>query len=158
MQRDLNSADPDRYGNGIYQLPLHVDGLRNRDGARDLVVDTLNARSANGSQLYPLTLSLHSLATRVLFKKSPDGKPKAFGVEYLKGEGLYGADRRYNASEAGELVKATASREVIIAAGAFNTPQILKLSGVGPREELEELGIDVVVDLPAVVSCLYHKK
>ncbi|KAF6840989.1 gmc oxidoreductase [Colletotrichum musicola] len=150
MQRDLNSADPGRYGNGIYQLPLHIDGLRNRDGARDLVVDTLNARSANGSHLYPLTLSLHSLATRVLFKKNKDGKPKAFGVEYFKGEGLYGADRRYNASEVGELVKATASKEVIIAAGAFNTPQLLKLSGVGPREELEELGIDVVFDLPAV--------
>lgn len=39
---------------------------------------------------------------------------------------------------------------MIICAGAFNTPQLLKLSGIGPRAELESFGIDVVVDLPGV--------
>jgi choline dehydrogenase-like flavoprotein len=39
---------------------------------------------------------------------------------------------------------------VIISAGTFNTPQLLKLSGIGPADELRSLGIPVVVDLPGV--------
>lgn len=39
---------------------------------------------------------------------------------------------------------------MVLSAGAVHSPQILKLSGIGPREELESHGIDVVADLPAV--------
>src|SRR5262249_26046908 len=52
---------------------------------------------------------------------------------------------------------ATAKHEVILAAGAFNTPQLLKLSGIGPREELEALGIKVRVELDAVGSNLQDR-
>ncbi len=45
---------------------------------------------------------------------------------------------------------ARASREVILSGGAFNTPQLLKLSGVGPRQELEKFGIKTIVDRPGV--------
>lgn len=46
--------------------------------------------------------------------------------------------------------KSSPIAKVILAGGAFNTPQILKLSGVGPRKELEALGIPVVIDSPGV--------
>lgn len=156
MERDLNAADKERYSrNGIYQLPLHYDEFRRRDGSRRYIVETLEARSpVDGSPLYPLTLSTNSLATRVLFDTTEGERPKAYGVEYMIGEGLYAADRRYDAETAREIRRVTASREVIVSGGAFNTPQILKLSGVGPRKELEALGIEVVVDLPAVVCQL----
>jgi choline dehydrogenase-like flavoprotein len=50
----------------------------------------------------------------------------------------------------GKTVQVAASKEVIVTAGAINTPRILELSGVGDAKRLKELGIDVVVDNPNV--------
>ncbi|KAL6821371.1 GMC oxidoreductase [Trichoderma camerunense] len=66
------------------------------------------------------------------------------------GKALYRGDIRHNDNDSGVLRNATARREVIVSGGAFNSPQILMLSGVGPKDHLESLGIDVVVDSPGV--------
>ena len=50
----------------------------------------------------------------------------------------------------GERLELRASREVILAGGAFNTPQLLMLCGIGPQQELQRHGIEVKVDLPGV--------
>lgn len=50
----------------------------------------------------------------------------------------------------GERFKIRATREVILAAGSYNSPQLLMLSGVGPAESLRTAGIPVVADLPMV--------
>ena len=92
-----------------------------------------------------LHVECHALATRVLF----DTEQRAIGVEYLKGERLYRAHA--NVSEtAGEIRRMRASREVILCGGAFNTPQLLMLSGIGPREQLIRHGIQSRVDLDGV--------
>jgi choline dehydrogenase len=71
-----------------------------------------------------------ALASRVLFA----GR-RAIGVEYRRGEA--------NAT-------AYADGEVIVAGGAFNSPQLLQLSGLGPAKILRDLGIDVIADMPGV--------
>jgi choline dehydrogenase len=87
----------------------------------------------------------------------PDGQPRAIGVDYLQGSNLYRADVQSNAAVVEEERRVTVANEVIISAGAFNTPQLLMLSGIGPRAELERHGIDVRVDLPGVGTNLQDR-
>lgn len=92
-----------------------------------------------------LRIELHALATRVLF----DDGNRALGVEYLKGERLYAAHPGASTA-AGETRIARARREVILAGGAFNTPQLLMLSGIGDPEVLGKCGIPTRVALRGV--------
>lgn len=71
-----------------------------------------------------------ALATRIVF----EGR-RATGVEYLVRD---------------EARSARANAEVIVASGAFNSPQLLQLSGLGPAELLKSLGIPVIADAPGV--------
>jgi choline dehydrogenase-like flavoprotein len=123
---------------GLRYLPLTTRDHQ-RVGARERVMDV--------SQRCPdqLKVRLHALATRVLL----DGNLRATGVEYLQGEHLYRADPK-SADVPGETKQVFARREVILAGGAFNTPQLLMLSGIGPRAELEQWKIPVRLDLPGV--------
>ena len=86
-------------------------------------------RNRNNLKVVP-----EALATRILF----DGR-RATGVEYEVG---------------GVTHIAIANADVIVAAGAFNSPQLLQLSGLGPAELLRSHGIPVVADLPGVGSDL----
>ncbi|NOX50476.1 MAG: hypothetical protein GXP16_08070 [Gammaproteobacteria bacterium] len=77
-----------------------------------------------------LKIMTNALVTRILF----DGK-KAVGVEV---------------SCNGEKVTEKAHREIILSGGSINSPQLLMLSGVGPAQHLNNMGIEVVHDLPGV--------
>lgn len=145
LRRDINRIDADRYETPLnFMLPLAISPTTgSRSSIADYINDVVRAH-------HPLTISTHSLATKVITEYC-DGKPKAVGVEYMVGEGLYSADGRYNPSQKGDK-KVVLGKEIIVSGGTFNTPQILQLSGIGPKKELEKLGIPVVVDLPAVVS------
>jgi 4-pyridoxate dehydrogenase len=74
-----------------------------------------------------LTVETRAHVTRVTLRGTV-----ATGIEYVRG---------------GEVQHAAAERAVIVSAGAFSTPQILMLSGIGPAEHLREVGIAPVVDL-----------
>lgn len=149
LRRDFNGIERDRYEDGfVFTTPAAISPTT---ASRSGVAEYINEIVAAG---HPLTVSYHSLATKVLFEKSRRGKkPRATGVEYMVGEALYSADGRYDASQTGETRSVRARKEVIVSGGTFNTPQLLQLSGIGPRKELERFDIPVIVDLPAVVSC-----
>ncbi len=77
-----------------------------------------------------LNIECEALVERVLF----EGK-RAVGVEYL---------------QSGERYKIYAEKEVILSGGSFNSPQLLLLSGIGAKKDLEPFGIDLVHELPGV--------
>ncbi len=102
------------------------------------------------------------MATRVLFDQSGQtgqagSKPKAVGVEYLDGSNLYQASPYSDPKIQGISRQLRVSREVVLAAGSFNTPQLLMLSGVGDKAELSKQGIASVVDLPGVGANLQDR-
>ncbi|KAI8163324.1 hypothetical protein K4K49_013103 [Colletotrichum sp. SAR 10_70] len=140
----------------VYQVPLVMRSDSRRGGVYDLIVDTALATNSDGSRKYHLDIMLDTLATKVTFDTSGE-KPRANGVDYMSGAALYRADPRSKTAQPSGTGHVTATKEVIVAGGAYNTPQILKLSGVGPREELESLGIDVVLDLPGVGTNLQDR-
>jgi len=95
-------------------------------------------QSANVAFLTPirrvrpnLRIVTNATVTKILI----DGTKRATGVQYVLEE-----DRN-------TTLTVTASKEVIVSAGAINSPQLLSLSGIGPREFLEPLGIPVIQDL-----------
>jgi choline dehydrogenase len=128
---------------GIRYTPLTTSGHQ-RVGVRERLLDV--------AKRWPdrLVIETDALVTRVLL----DGT-RAVGVEYRKGARLYRAHPR--PSTGGATVQATARREVILAGGAFNTPQLLMLSGIGPRAELERHGIAVRVEAPRVGANLQDR-
>ena len=115
-----------------------VNGYR-QEGFGVFDKNVLNARrlSAARAYLHPaldrpnLDLITRALVHRVVFEGN-----RAVGVEYSSGL------RR--------ATETVAAAEVILCGGAFNSPQLLQLSGVGDPEHLRSLGIDVVADVPGV--------
>jgi len=102
---------------------------------------------------------LNTLATKITFNTSST-TPRATGINFLVGASLYGADPRRQSGSAtgtGKAGTVVATKEVIISAGVFNTPQLLKLSGIGPAAELASFSIPVVKDLPGVGKNLHDR-
>ncbi|KAI1336238.1 choline dehydrogenase [Xylariaceae sp. FL0016] len=131
---------------GYYQIPISTDDAH-RTGSREFVVAVRDAVNDDGSKKYPLDVRLNCHVTKITFDETTT-PPTATGVEFLDGAHLYSASPL--SGDAGVAGSATASREVIVSGGVYNSPQLLKLSGVGPADELESFNISVISDLPGV--------
>jgi len=117
-----------------------------RNGTRERV------RAVAGKWPRLLQVRLNTLVTRVIV----DADRRALGVACQVGARLYRAHQG-SANAHQPPVHIRARREVILAGGAFNTPQLLMLSGIGPARALEALGIRVRVDLPGVGANLQDR-
>lgn len=144
LQGDMNAPSPANL-KGLYNTPLNMDRYK-RSSPRDFLVDTAQLLASKRKQ-GKIDIRTNCLATKVIFRENTK---HVIGVEFLDGQSLYRADPRSRGSEVGTKGMAYAKKEVIIAGGTFNTPQLLKLSGIGPADELKSFGIPVVVDLPGV--------
>jgi choline dehydrogenase len=147
---DVNHPLVAKGDTGTFITPMHVAAPadvapRVRVSIREHLLATA---AAHPDKLFLIT---GALATKILTRHE-----RAIGVEFLQqdvgkqGGGLYEADKLYNPSAQAQTKKIYAKREVILSAGVYNTPQLLKLSGIGPAQELRSFGIDVVADLPGV--------
>jgi choline dehydrogenase len=184
LNRDPNAVGDDRDGTEtMFPIPLSITGEGDprgqgrRSGPREYILATSRATLANGGKLEIVT---GALASEIVFEeptdanvresdkkdakgKSRDVKLVATGVKYLKGKYLYGAhdaSMKQQAPPAPEKRVVRARKEVIIAAGAFNTPQLLMLSGVGPAAHIQEQKVAVdhpLLDLPAVGTNLQDR-
>ncbi len=147
----LGKGDPNDWrlveqnSTGLRYTPLATNN-HSRNGSRERVIDVAKNHPDK------LTVELDALATQILF----DDTNKAIGIEYLKGARLYRASANPT-PDPGQVKQVYVSREVILAGGAYNSPQLLMLSGVGPKEHLESIGIKVRVDLQGVGSNLQDR-
>ena len=137
LDNPLNQAWLDAAKQAGYGLTDDVNGYRQEGfGRMDMTVRGGERCSAAKAYLRPamrrpnLHVLQHTLATRVVMEAG-----RAVGVEY----------ERY-----GKRHVVRANREVVLAGGPINSPQLLKLSGIGPAAELAEHGIPIVSDRPGV--------
>lgn len=117
---------PDLHGEqeeGFARGELTIDPKGNR-------ASTSRAYLAPAMSRPNLTVITGALTRRVLIDKR-----RATGIEYERD---------------GQVITATATREVILSGGSYNSPQLLMLSGIGPADDLRDQGITVVHDLPGV--------
>ena len=123
FNEDFNAGSQE--GAGDFQLNI-------RDGRRQSTARTFLSLCKDRPNLSIVT---GALAQRIIIESG-----RAVGVEYST------SDRRQGSI----TQRARARGEVILCGGVINSPQLLELSGVGQRERLESLGIEVQQDLPGV--------
>lgn len=116
---DYNSGDQ----LGVSYLQANTNKGQRETAFKSFIQSILHSRPN-------LHVMVKTRATRILIDSN---SKRAYGVEYVRNKKVY---------------KVRARREIILAAGAFNSPQLLMLSGIGPKSELDRIGVPVLQDLP----------
>ena len=147
----------------------HGDSLKGcRVGVREFILKTQKAVNSKPESEGRLIIEKGVHVKRVIFDQTDKSKPpRAIGVVGVKGDHLYRASPQHHLAKPGEdqayyvrhakakdasagSVAGSALGEVILCGGAFNTPQLLMLSGIGDAAELGKFGIKTRANLPGV--------
>ena len=127
----------DENGVGFWNFMITPDGQRS-SSSLSLLSQVLEHPN--------LTFIPDHLVTNILFENTT-----AIGVQIAKGRTIYKANTEYEPPTEPPILRSLFCRkEVLLCGGAINSPQVLMLSGIGPRADLEALGIPVLVDNPDV--------
>ncbi|KAL0858864.1 hypothetical protein ABMA27_011312 [Loxostege sticticalis] len=121
--------------NGNYTLGFTEPQMTMADLIRQSTANTFLSNAKNRRNLFVLK---NHLATKINFQN-------------LRAVSVTVADKR------GKALTFKAKKEIIVSAGTINSPQLLMLSGIGPKAHLESLGIKVVSDLPVGENLQDHK-
>jgi choline dehydrogenase-like flavoprotein len=145
---ELNVADPTWTSSLTERLvdSAKARGVRPTDdfnGAEQEGVGPFQLTQKRGRRWSAADAFLHPVEDRANLVVETSAHARRVAIE---GDRATGVEYEYR----GTRVTALAEREVILSAGAFNSPQLLMLSGVGPADHLREHGVDVVVDSPHV--------
>lgn len=138
LRHDLNDDLRRGETTGLYRLPL-ATSAGHRVGTRERILSAVDHGAA-------LTVSTGTFVTKVLFA---DDGVTAIGVEAVRADAVYGASLQPRQAPS-EREIFHAKQEIVLSAGAFNTPQLLLLSGIGRADALAEHGIDSRIELPGV--------
>lgn len=147
---DLNDVDKMRtHPEGVALVPLAVSTSGVRHGPRDWLLETRCAlRQKHENIKSPdefvgeLWIATGIFVRRVVFRQSEGSQPpRAIGVEFSSGRRLYDPGKPINEVNDPPKNYCYARREIILCGGAFNTPQLLMVSGVGHKETLEAAGV-----------------
>ncbi|KAJ3456907.1 hypothetical protein MRS44_016930 [Fusarium solani] len=137
---------------GYFQAPIHSkNGIR--IGPREFILAVRDAKDSNGKKKYPLDVRMNCHVTKVVFDKSED-TPRATGVEFLDGRGIYKASPLSRSAGTGKPGSVTASKEVIVAAEEVDIPVVADLPGVGTNLQ-DHYEIVVQSQIPKNFSALH---
>ncbi|XXH01926.1 hypothetical protein Hte_008288 [Hypoxylon texense] len=147
VNRDINGPEPNRDQlTGVFGMATHTDAAGHRFSPANYIKQALKENPD-----LPLQVRLNSFLTNIQWDQlSAEQPPAVMAIDYVVGPSAYKADPRYDPGQNTTTGFSWVAKELIIAGGAFNTPQILKLSGIGPAEELQKHNITVVSDVPGV--------
>jgi choline dehydrogenase len=107
---------------GISRIDANIGGGKRASTARAYLYPAMSRPN--------LTIETDAHTTRVVVEHG-----RSIGVDYVRG---------------GQATRAHADREIVLSGGAYNSPQLLMLSGIGPADHLREVGVSPVHDLPGV--------
>lgn len=142
FRKDFYDNPNDISGIGANSISVYKDGTRSY-AAKDLLLPRYKENKQKGWNNFEIYTN--QLVSKIIFKDK-----RAIGVEVIKSPRAYFVDNRHKNNKHAIKVKYFAKKEIILAGGSINTPQLLLLSGIGPKADLSKQGIPVILDLPGV--------